>query len=157
MNNVTKAYIAGFLDGDGSIMLQIKPRECCKYKYRVISTICMYQHKSHEKALKLIHRHLKLGYVSRRNDGMTEYRIDGHKRVAKVLNMLKQYLLFKKEQTKYALEAIKLLQKQSLSPKQFLEACKLCDKISSFNYSVSRKYTSKTVRRAFKKQRLLSP
>ena len=157
MDNVTNAYIAGFLDGDGSIMLQIKPREDCRYKYRITSTICMYQHKSHEKALKLIRCRLKLGYVSRRNDGMTEYRIDGHGSVAKVLNMLKPHLLFKKAQTKYALQAIKLLQKQSLLPKQFLKACKLCDKISSFNYSVSRKHTSKTVRKAFKKQRLFSP
>ena len=29
VDETTKAYIAGFLDGDGSIILQIRPREDC--------------------------------------------------------------------------------------------------------------------------------
>lgn len=35
MDDSTKAYIAGFLDGDGSIMLQLKPRIGVRYGYRI--------------------------------------------------------------------------------------------------------------------------
>jgi len=157
MDNVTKAYIAGFLDGDGSIMLQIKPRTTCRYKYRITSTICMYQRKNQEKGLKWIRNQLKLGYMSRRNDGMSEYRIDGHKRVIEVLNMLEPYLVFKKAQVKHILRTAKLLQKRNLTPKKFFLLCKLSDRVASFNYSVSRKNTSETVRRDFQKRKLLSP
>ena len=37
------SYIAGFLDGDGSLMLQLKKRSDSKNKYRFMSTICFYQ------------------------------------------------------------------------------------------------------------------
>ncbi len=157
MDNATKAYIAGFLDGDGSIMLQIKPRKDCRYKHRITSTICMYQNSSQEKNLRSIRDQLKLGYISRRNDRMSEYRIDGHMSVAKVLKILKPYILFKKEQIKYMLQAVSLLQKRNLTPSDFLKACKLADKVASFNYSVSRKHTFETVRKSFLKQKLLSP
>ena len=37
------AYIAGFLDGDGSIMLQLHRRESGKEVYRVKAVICFYK------------------------------------------------------------------------------------------------------------------
>ena len=117
----------------------------------------MYQHRSQEKGLRFIQRRLKLGYVSRRNDGMSEYRIDGHRHVIKVLKMLEPYLVFKKAQAKHILHAEMLFRKQNLTPKEFLLICKLCDKVASFNYSVSRKNTSETVRRDFQRRKLLSP
>jgi hypothetical protein len=45
------AYIAGFLDGDGSIMLQIKKRNDTKRGFRFMATICLYQDSRHEKPL----------------------------------------------------------------------------------------------------------
>ena len=117
----------------------------------------MYQRKDQEKGLRWIQNRLKLGYVSRRNDGMSEYRIDGHESVIKVLNMLEPYSVFKKAQVKHILRAEALLQKRNLTPKEFLSICKLSDKVASFNYSVCRKYTSEIVKRYFRKLKLLSP
>ena len=37
------AYIAGFLDGDGSIMLQVKLRRDTVRAVRFMATICLYQ------------------------------------------------------------------------------------------------------------------
>ena len=45
------AYIAGFLDGDGSLMLQIKKRSDVKNKRRFMLTICFYQDKRNDKVL----------------------------------------------------------------------------------------------------------
>jgi hypothetical protein len=73
----TLSYIAGFLDGDGSIMLQIKPREDVRFGFRITSTVCFYQDSSHENDLVWIRDQLQTGYVSRRNDGMSELRVDG--------------------------------------------------------------------------------
>ncbi len=35
------AYIAGFLDGDGSLMLQLKKRKDTKLGWRFMCTICL--------------------------------------------------------------------------------------------------------------------
>ena len=45
------AYIAGFLDGDGSNMLQVKKRKDTKRGFRFMATICLYQDTRHEKQL----------------------------------------------------------------------------------------------------------
>ena len=49
--NIYMAYIAGFLDGDGSLMLQIKKRSDSKIGIRFMVTICLNQDTRHEKEL----------------------------------------------------------------------------------------------------------
>ena len=79
-SKVNSAYIAGFLDGDGSLMLQIKRRKDDKIsKRRFMATICFYQDSRHEKPLFWIRKMLGIGYISRRNDGISELRINGYK------------------------------------------------------------------------------
>jgi intein-encoded DNA endonuclease-like protein len=43
MESTTLAYIAGFLDGDGSIFFQIVPRKDYKRKFQIRSSIAFYQ------------------------------------------------------------------------------------------------------------------
>jgi hypothetical protein len=38
-----KAYLAGLLDGDGSIMLQLRPRLGMKFLFRVKAVVIIYQ------------------------------------------------------------------------------------------------------------------
>ncbi len=43
MEETTRAYIAGFLDGDGSIVLQLKPRRDYRYGFQIRAVISFYQ------------------------------------------------------------------------------------------------------------------
>ncbi len=92
------AYIAGFLDGDGSLMLQIKKRKDGAVGIRFMSTICFYQDTRHEKTLYWIQEVLGIGYLSQRNDGMSELRINGYKQVRDILKLLLPFIRFKKLQ-----------------------------------------------------------
>jgi len=112
--NINLAYIAGFLDGDGSIIFQVKRTKDRSKKKRLMFTICFYQDTRHEKPLFWIRRMLGIGYISRRNDGMTELRINGYKQVEKILKSLYPYLQFKKKQTKCLLPALELLNQKRL-------------------------------------------
>ena len=103
------AYIAGFLDGDGSLMLQLKKRKDGILKFRFMATICFYQDTRHEKTLYWIQKVLGIGYISRRNDGMTELRINGFKQVRDILIKLSPYIRFKKLQTKALIKACEIL------------------------------------------------
>ena len=108
-SKIDLAYIAGFLDGDGSLMLQLKKRKEGKAKIRFMLTICFYQDTRHEKPLYWIRNILGIGYISRRNDGMTELRINGYKQVRNIIKDLLPYIRFKKYQAKALFEASDIL------------------------------------------------
>lgn len=156
MDELVKAYIAGFLDGDGSIMLQMKPRDDCRFGYRLYSTVCLYQDISQEAALRWIVDQVGVGYLSKRNDGMLEYRIDGHDRVAQFLEALQPYVQFKKRQVEIMLRALKNL-KQEQTPEKFLETCTMADELAACNYHSRRKHSAKLVAIALKSRGLLPP
>jgi len=151
-----KESTLAFLDGDGSIMLQIRPRKDCKYGFRICASIVLYQDCSHEEDLRWIGDQLKVGYIARRNDGMSELRIGGYKQVETVLTGLVPYIRFKRVQSSVMLEALCAL-RSVRSPQDFLEVCRLADCLSKANYASRRKYTSETVRAVFCERRLLSP
>jgi len=144
-SKVNLAYIAGFLDGDGSLMLQIKKRKDGKSKRRFMCTICFYQDSRHEKPLYWIRRILGIGYLSRRNDGMSELRINGFKQVRDIIKDLLPFIRFKKEQAKSLLKAADLLTKKSgnLSKNDLFKLVDCIVVIQKNNYATKKKKTRK--------------
>ncbi len=104
------AYIAGFLDGDGSIMLQLHRRKSGKDDFRVKTVICFYQDKRHFKQLEWFRKILGCGYIYTRSDGISELRIEGFQRVFEVLTKLKPFIRFKRKQLDLMLKLIPQLQ-----------------------------------------------
>ena len=144
------AYIAGFLDGDGSLMLQIKNTKDRKSGIRIMVTICFYQDSRHEDGLVWINKTLKMGYLSRRNDGMSELRINGFYRVGQLLHSLKPYIKFKKVQCKAIIKACEILSRKPLLKLSKAERIKLCDLfllVQSNNYVTKRKKTKEEIQR----------
>ena len=108
------AYIAGFLDGDGSVMLQIKKRNDSPQGIRLMATICFYQDTRHEKELLWIRSVLKIGYLTRRNDGMSELRINGYQQVHAILLLMQPFVRFKRVQVRALIQACEILLSDSL-------------------------------------------
>lgn len=143
-SNIDLAYIAGFLDGDGSVMLQIKKRADGKSKIRFMATICFYQDTRHEKDLFWIQKVLGIGYLSQRNDGMSELRINGFETVQGILKNLIPYIRFKKVQAKALLEACRILSETKFSKLNGKQLTKLVDLvlvIQNENYVTKKKKT----------------
>jgi hypothetical protein len=143
-SRVDKAYIAGFLDGYGSLMLQIKNRNDGKRKIRFMATICFYQDTRHEKNLHWIRKVLGIGYISRRNDGMTELRINGFKTIQEILKDLIPYIKFKEVQAKVLLESCTILSKTKLRMLDREQLVKLVESIlviQTENYVTKKKKT----------------
>ncbi len=138
------AYIAGFLDGDGSLMLQIKHRSETTRGWRFMATIVFYQDTRHEKPLLWIRRKIGIGYLSRRNDGITEVRVNGYAQVYKILQRLLPYLRFKKVQARALLRACEILSRTRVSILTRQEKRALCNyllTIQSENYATHKKKT----------------
>jgi hypothetical protein len=143
-SKIKLAYIAGFLDGDGSLMLQIKRRKDGRLKRRFMLTICFYQDSRHEKPLYWIRDVLGIGYISKRNDGMTELRINGYDRVHEILAMLLPYLRFKKKQAMAMKQAADLLTQNGrdvLSESNLRKLATYVDIVQRANYVTKRKKT----------------
>jgi hypothetical protein len=145
-SEINLAYIAGFLDGDGSLMLQLKKRSDGKTKYRFMSTICFYQDSRHEKSLHWIKNIIGIGYISKRNDGMSELRINGFKQTRDIIKKLLPYIRFKQEQAKAIYLASNILSSKPfnlLSKKDLRVVVNCIEEIQSNNYK-SRKKKTKT-------------
>lgn len=142
-NIVEKAYIAGFLDGDGSIMLQLKKRKDTKRGYRFMATICLYQDSRHDIPLFWIRDILGVGYVTTRNDRISELRINGFATCESVLSDLQPFIRFKKLQVQAMTRACQLLAGgiQKLSDKQIIEVIDLALVIQRENYAAHKKKT----------------
>ncbi len=113
-SNNNYAYIAGFLDGDGSLMLQIKKRSDTKYGVRMMATICFYQDTRHEKPLIWMKKVLGVGYISRRKDGMTELRVNGFNQVKRILKLLLPHIRFKCIQAQTLIKSCEILERTTL-------------------------------------------
>lgn len=130
------AYIAGFLDGDGSLMIQIKKRSESRQKnaMRFMLTICFYQDSRHEESIFWIRDQLGIGYISKRNDHITELRINGYQQVENILKELLPYIRFKKKQAEALLEAAKVLKSFKRDRETLMKLVNLILSVQAENY-----------------------
>lgn len=107
-----------------------------------MATICFYQDTRHEKPLYWIQEKLGIGYVSRRNDGMSELRINGFQRVFDVLSSLEPFVRFKQTQVRAMLTATDILRAKKIRVLTERELRRLLDLvfvIQNQNYVTKRK------------------
>jgi len=145
------AYIAGFLDGDGSIMVQVKNRPSSTIGCRLMFTICFYQDTRHRKSLEWIRQKIEIGYLSNRHDKITELKINGYKQVKRILEKVQPFARFKKKQVKIALKILSLIGDKnfvSLPREKRLKIADLICELRNENYfSAKRKYTDKELKK----------
>ncbi len=107
------AYIAGFLDGDGSIMLQLR-KDASGKVIRIKTVVCIYQDNRYIDDLKWIQKLLG-GYVYTRNDNISELRIEGFAKVLQILVLLEPFLRLKKKQASLLIKLIPKFQLKSVN------------------------------------------
>ena len=109
-------------------------------------TICFYQDSRHDKALFWIRRILQVGYISKRNDGMTELRINGYEQIRKIIKDLLPYIKFKKIQANEIHKAACILAGKKineLSKNDLLKLVNCIVTIQQGNYATKSKKTRK--------------
>jgi len=147
-NNHNLAYIAGFLDGDGSLMFQIKKRKDGKIGWRFMFTICFYQDSRHASPLRWIRKELGIGYVSKRNDGMTELRVNGFYQIKQILIDLIPYIRFKQKQAEAMLRAARILTGKTtrqLSQRELMQIASCMTIVQRENYTARHKKTEQEI------------
>ncbi len=141
------AYLAGFIDGDGSINGQIVKSNDYKRKFKLQVSVTFFQKSSRRWFIDYLFNSINMGYIRERNDGMLELTIKSTKDVKLLLTLIKPFLIMKKPQANLVLEIIDLLDSIK-TDHDFLEVCKLIDKFMILNDSKKRTNTSKIVEKS---------
>jgi intein-encoded DNA endonuclease-like protein len=151
-----KAYIAGFLDGDGSIHVRLKPNLTYRYRFQVSPNIVFYQSEKENNHLKWLHKLIGKGYLRKRNDGIVEYILGDIESIRELIKNILPYLKLKQRQARLMLEILEI--KQNIkSAMDFLKLAKKIDVFQKINYSKKRIQNSLEVEKVLKKERLLAP
>ena len=158
MREITKTYIAGFLDGDGSIMFQLIERKDYIYGYQIRASVCFYQDTNHKEGLRWLKEKIGYGYMRDRNDGVSDYAIVGPDKVEHILKMVSTYVVFKAARVEKALKLLKALKENHKpTPKKFLELAKMVDSYAILNYSKKKTNNAAKVQKFLNRKGLLIP
>ena len=147
LDSTTLAYIAGFLDGDGSIFFQIVSRPDYKLKFQIRSSIAFYQDTTQVWILEWLKKIFGVGYIRHRKTRISDYTIVESKEVLRILELLQPYVNLKNKQVELGLEILKKLEGKK-SKEEFLEICRLVDKFKELNYSKKRTMNYEVVKRS---------
>lgn len=132
------SYIAGFLDGDGCILAQIVRGSGYKYKHTIRVSVTFYQKKSRHWFFIWLKSQLNdVGWIRIKKDGMCEYTISSFSDVEKLLNVLLPFLRLKKPTALVVLKILKSL-KSIQTEADFIEVCRMVDKIAEYTDSKKR-------------------
>ena len=131
------AYLAGFIDGDGSIYVRLKPNSDYRYGFQIAPYIILFQSAKDEANFQKICNLLNCGYLRRRKDGILEYTIGRREQILELVAKIKPYLILKREQANLIERILKL----KVAVKNEVDFSKLMELVNHFadlNYSKKR-------------------
>jgi hypothetical protein len=135
-------YLAGFLDGDGSIYVRAKPNSSYKYGYQVAPTVAFFQSQKNHLFPGLCSR-IGFGTMRVRKDNIFEYTISKQEEIKIFLEQVLPHLVLKQEQARLMLRIISI--KQNIKSKDdFKILLALIDSFRDLNYSKKRKVRTMT-------------
>jgi hypothetical protein len=156
MDATVLAYIAGFLDGDGSIFFQLVRRKNYCFGYQVRTSIAFYQKTENERILLWLKEQFISGYIRRRKTGISDYTIVEPKEVRRVLELLQSYVRLKEEHVRLGLQILDEIPR-AVDAVKLVSLCQLVNRFRNINYSKKRVITSGVVENFLKSHGYLAP
>ncbi len=135
-------YLAGFLDGDGSIYVRAKPNSSYKYGYQVAPTVAFFQSRKCDMFPALCKR-IGFGTMRVRKDNIFEYTISKQEEIKIFLERVLPHLVLKQEQAKLMLKILEAKAKIQ-NEDDFTKLLALIDSFRELNYSKKRKVRTLT-------------
>ena len=156
MDPTILAYVAGFLDGDGSIFFQLVRRSDYLFGFQVRCSIAFYQKTEKAEILEWLHEVFKKGYIRHRKTGISDYTIVEPVEVQSILLLLGAHVRLKHEQVVLGVKILENLQHVSDAQK-FLHVCRMVDRFKELNYSKKRKISSLDVQKFLEQHHFIAP
>ena len=157
MNVSTASYIAGFLDGDGSIHFQLVRQKEYRFGFHIRATISFTQSTGARHGLERIQAMLGgCGYLRDRGTGMSDLVITSRPIVVEILQDVEPYVIFKEAHVRQALEILPLLGGVK-DPEFFLQLAHQVDAFATLNYSKTKRISAADVEQHLRSMGVLCP
>ena len=128
--DVTKAYIAGFLDGDGAITAVIEPHAGKKFRFRVRVAMDFYQHKDNVKLLLYLKKVFGEGSLGRSIRDTHKLSLRNQATLKNVLPLLYPFSRIKRNQIRIAMRIVRTAIR---GENDLHKVARLADELSSHN------------------------
>jgi hypothetical protein len=156
MNASDASYVAGFLDGDGSIHFQLVRQKEYRFGFYIRASVSFSQSTSARHGLEHIQGLLGGGYLRDRGTGMSDLVITSRPRLLHILRDVEPYVIFKKEHVRKALEILPQLDRVKDS-EVFLQLAHQVDAFATLNYSKTKRIFAVDVERHLRSMGVLCP
>ena len=157
MNAITSSYIAGFLDGDGSIHFQLVKQKEYRFGFYIRVSVSFSQSTSAREGLERIQALVGGGgYLRDRGTGMSDLVITSRPLVVELLRAVEPYVIFKQEHVRRALEILPQLDRVR-DPEFFLHLARQVDAFATLNYSKTKRISAVDVEQHLRSKGVLCP
>ncbi len=150
------SYLAGFLDGDGSIHFQFVRQKEYRFGFYIRASVSFSQSTSAREGLERLQTLIGGGYLRDRGTGMSDLVITSRPLLMKLLTAVEPYVVFKKRHVLRALELLPQIQPRPTA-EEFLKVAKQIDEFSSLNYSKTKRITAADVEQHLRSKGWLAP
>lgn len=138
-------YLAGLIDGDGSIIAQNVRRHDYANKFQIRLTVQVTQRNKRREHLEQIKSLIGAGRIQVNKKAIANYQLTEASEVYNFLEQLLPYLRMKKKQAALVIRIIQQLPAAKVSKEEFLKLAELADQVASYNDSKKRTVTAAVV------------
>jgi hypothetical protein len=150
------SYLAGFLDGDGSIHFQLVRQKEYRFGFYIQASLSLSQSTSARSSLEELQAIIGAGYLRDRGTGMSDLVITSRPVLLRVLAKVEPFTIFKRRQVRRALEILERV-RRGLNPEEFLELAKEVDAFATLNHSKTKRITAADVEQHLCGKGVLAP
>ena len=157
MKALEAAYVAGFLDGDGSIHFQLVRQVGYRFGFYIRSTISFSQSTSARRHLERLQEMLGGGgYVRDRGTGMSDLVVTSRPLILRTLLAVEPFVIFKREHVDRALDLLPRVRPR-IGAVEFLQLAREVDAFATLNYSKTKRITAEAVERQLRSMGCCAP
>ena len=149
------SYLAGFLDGDGSIHFQFVRQKEYRFGFYIRASLSLSQSTSARDGLEYLQRLVGGGYLRDRGTGMSDLVVTSRPLLVDVLKAVQPYAVFKRH-VEVALELLEQIHPR-MTAQEFLKVVRQADAFSSLNYSKTKRITAADVEQYLRSKGWLAP
>jgi hypothetical protein len=150
------AYVAGFLDGDGSIHFQLVRQKEYKFGFYIRASMSFTQSTSARAGLEAIQRLVGGGYLRDRGTGMSDLVITSRPLLVRTLWDVAPFVIFKRRHVAEALDLLERIRPRA-EAEEFLRLARRVDAFATLNYSKSKRISAADVEQHLRGMGLCAP
>ncbi len=150
------AYLAGFLDGDGSVHFQLVRQREYRFGFYIRASLSLTQSTSARFGLEYLQGLIGAGYLRDRGTGISDLVITSRPVLVRVFQSVRPFVVFKREQVKRALELLPQIRPR-IGAQEFLRLARQVDAFATLNYSKTKRISAVDVEQQLRSMGCLAP